>query len=271
MSYLEVKDLAFSYGDREVFRNLSFSVEPGEIFCLVGPNGCGKTTLQHCILGHLHCKSGDILINGRSIKDFSAAGLASEIAFVPQDHSRSFPYRVLDVVAMGQIRNRHFAVSGKDDEKKAMEVLKKLGIDFLAETEYTALSGGELQMVLLARALCQDSNILILDEPAAHLDTKRAQSILMLLNRIARDDGKMILMSTHDFNHPLLFEDEGANVKMAFMEKGVLSRSGTPMEILSSGCLQDVYGIESQILEVNGVMKRHYLAAWSRERGAEKL
>lgn len=269
MSYLRVENLSFSYGEKrdknrkKVFENVSFSVETGQIFCLVGPNGCGKTTLQHCILGHLHKDSGEIYINEKPLSSYSSNALAAEIAFVPQNHVRSFPYKVIDVVAMGQIRKRHQFSSNEDINKAAREILEKLEISDLADKEYTALSGGELQMVLVARALCQDSKILILDEPAAHLDIKRTQNILMLLQKIAKEENKIIIMSTHDFNHPLLFEDEGANVRMALMENGALSKSGKPLELLSSGCLDNLYGLESQVVEIERDKTRHYLAAWS--------
>ena len=264
MSYLEIENLSFSYGKREIFRDVCLSADPGEIFCLTGPNGCGKTTLQHCILGRLKPQSGSISINGRSLSDYAPRELAAETAYVPQNHTRAFPYRVLDVVAMGRLRNRRLS-SGREDSEKAVQVLGELGMEELAEKEYTALSGGELQMVLVARALCQDSRILILDEPAAHLDIKHSQRILNLLCRISRQRGKMIIMSTHDFNHPLLMADSGANVRMALMHGGSLGPAERPEKLLSSGSLQEVYGIESRLLSVDG--QRHFLAAWSREDG----
>ena len=263
MSYLEVKNLSFSYGDSDVFSDESFSVDEGQIFCLVGPNGCGKTTLQHCILGYLKPDQGEILIDGRPLESYSARKLAAEIAYVPQNHTRSFPYRVIDVVAMGQIRKKRQFSSDSYMLEAAHEILKKLEIDHLEEKEYTALSGGELQMVMVARALCQDSRVLILDEPSAHLDVKRTQNILLLLTKIAKEDKKIILMSTHDFNHPLLFEDEGADVRMALMHDGSFSGSGRPGEILSGGCLDELYGINSRIVEIDADKKRHYLATWN--------
>lgn len=265
MSSLEVTGLSFSYGTRQVFSDVSFCVEPGEIFCLVGPNGCGKTTLEHCILGHLKPDSGSIRIGGKPLASYSSRALAGQMAYVPQSHTRSFPYRTLDLVAMGQIRNRQLFQLGEGSQEQALAVLEQLGIAHLADTQYTTLSGGELQMVLLARALCQDSDILVLDEPAAHLDVKRTQKILLQLAQISKNQGKTILLSTHDFNHPLLFQDEGAKVRMALMEKGTLSRSGLPTELLGSGCLMEIYGIHSRVLEVPADKPRHYLAAWGGE------
>lgn len=263
MSLLEVKNLSFSYGALKVFSEIDFSVEDGQIFCLVGPNGCGKTTLEACILSHLKPQQGSVLIQGRDILSFSPRTLAAEIAFVPQNHTRSFPYNTLDVVTMGRMRRQKLLESGQQHRKAALAVMEALDISHLAQTEYTTLSGGELQMVLLARALVQESRILVLDEPAAHLDIKRAQKILGILTRLAKEYRKTVLLSTHDYNHPLLFQDEGADVKMALMDRGRICGIGSPVELLSSDLLHEIYGIHSQVLTVQADKARHYLAAWN--------
>lgn len=269
MSLLEVKDLSFSYGEKQIFSQVSFEVDIGQVFCLVGPNGCGKTTLEHCILSHLRPQNGQILIRGKKIEEYSSRELAEEIAYVPQSHTRSFPYKTIDVVAMGQTRRHGMLHSGDVQPEKILQYMEQLGIAHLAETEYTTLSGGELQMVLLARALVQESSILVLDEPAAHLDVKRTQNILQMLCKLVKEQGKTIVLSTHDFNHSLFFQDEGVDVKMALMENGNLSKSGAPIELLSSGFLKDIYGISSQVLKVFADKPRHYLAAWSE--GGEQI
>ncbi len=263
MSLLEVKDLAFSYGTKPVFSHVSFRVEKGQIFCLVGPNGSGKTTVEHCLLTHMKPQSGEILLRGRKIADYSPVQLAAELAYVPQNHTRSFPYQTVDVVTMGRTRQRRFLQPGGDDRDSAIRSMELLGIAHLAQVEYSTLSGGELQLVLLARALTQDSEILVLDEPAAHLDIKRTQDILLLLAKIVREQGKTIILTTHDFNHPLLLQDEGTDVRMALMHDGRMEAAGTPTDILSSGMLERIYGIKSRILEIPADRQRHYLAAWS--------
>ena len=263
MSLLEVKDLSFSYGDKQIFSGVSFSVEQGQVFCLVGPNGCGKTTLEHCILTHLKPEQGQIRIRGKRIESYSSRTLAAEIAYVPQNHTRSFPYKTADVVAMGQTRRSSLLHGAPPDLHKVMHCMEQLGIAHLASAEYTTLSGGELQMVLLARALVQESSILVLDEPAAHLDVKRTQDILQTLCRLVEEQNKTILISTHDFNHPLLFQDEGVDVKMALMEHGRLSEPGVPDQLLASGCLKEIYGISSQVLTISADKPRRYLATWS--------
>lgn len=157
----------------------------------------------------LHIRSseisvGEVLINDQSIRLHSPGKLADRMAYVPQNHIRSFPYQVLDVVAMGQIRSPASLLSKNEKEDLALSALKEVGISHLAEEEYTTLSGGELQLVLLARALCQNSDILILDEPAAHLDIQHTHRIMNLLFRFSSEKGKASLfppmISTIRFN-----------------------------------------------------------------------
>lgn len=262
MNLVEVQDLSFSYGKRQILDKVSFDVKPGEIFCLVGPNGCGKSTLLRCVLGHLRVQSGTVLVQGKPLAEYTPRALADQMAYVPQNHTRAFPFRTVDVVAMGQTRNGGLMSSSRMQEQRAMEVLEQLHLAHLAETEYTTLSGGELQMVLLARALCQGSRILVLDEPAAHLDLGRSQKLLSILRQITQTQGKSILLSTHDCNHPLQLEDDGATVRMALMEQGRLSSGSPPMELLQSDCLQTLYGMESRVVTVPESGGRHFLATW---------
>lgn len=263
MSVLALRNLSFSYGARQVFSDVNVAIQQGEMFCLVGPNGCGKSTLLHCLLGHLHPQSGEVLIEGKPLGAYKPRVLAEYLAYVPQNHSRAFPYRVVDVVAMGEMRKFGVFSLKQRNESAARAVLKELGIGHLAEAEYTRLSGGELQMVMLARVICQDSEILVLDEPVSHLDVKRTQRILQLLLYLTKERGKTIIMTTHDFNHPLQFEDAGAKVRMALMENGQISMAASPVALLSSGYLDALYGIKSQLLTIDGKIQRHYLATWS--------
>jgi len=267
MSLLEIDDLAFAYGSKPVFQSVGFQVDPGQIFCLVGPNGCGKTTLVHCILTHLKPQAGRILLDGRDIGEYPTRELAGRIAYVPQNHVRSFPYRAVDVVAMGRTREQGFLGSNGDHLAEAEAAMERLGIGHLAQTEYTTLSGGELQMTLIARALVQASDILVLDEPTAHLDVRRAQDVLSVLAQAARDQGKAVVLSTHDFNLPLNLQDEGVDVRMALMDSGHLSDVATPLELLASDWLKAIYDVESRVLEVPTDPTRHFLAVWSETKG----
>ena len=266
MNYMEIRNLAFHYGEKTVFSSVNLEVRRGEIFCLVGPNGCGKTTLQHCILNLLQPQEGEIRIENREIHSYRERELAAKLAYVPQSHTPTFPYLTLDVVAMGGLRS-HSLLGGNDRENRdrAMELLTELGIGQLAQVPYTTLSGGEMQLVMIARALCQNSDMLVLDEPTAHLDLGRSQDILSTIARINRQKGITILMATHDFNQPLFFEDIGNAVRMALMSDGEIRRVETPSILLNSDTLKDIYDIHSRVIEVDTGRVRHFLVTWKDE------
>lgn len=266
MSWLSVQGLSFGYGKDLIFEHLNLEVEKGQIFCLMGPNGCGKTTLQHCILNFLKPRSGKILLDGKAVDSCRPRELAEKMAYVPQNHTRSFAYPAVDVVSMGSLR-RHkiLSAAGESERKLALYIMEQLHIAHLAERGYTSLSGGELQMVLIARALCQKSEMIILDEPTAHLDIGKSQDVLACICALSREHGKTILLAAHDFNQALYFQDEGCDVRMALMHEGRLSFSEVPLKLLSSSLLEDTWKIGSSILETEAEgRKRHYLVIWKK-------
>ena len=265
MSLLEVRSLSFAYGSKPVFSEVSFSLEAGQIFCLAGPNGCGKTTLLHCVLSHLKPHSGTVQIEGKNVSAYSDRALAEKLAYVHQTHVTSFPYTVLDVVAMGRIRNHRWPGCDEEDRLAAKNCLEKLGIGHLGDSPYTTLSGGELQTVLLARAIVQNARILLLDEPYSHLDLKRSLELNRQLTALAKEQNTAVLLTSHDLNRPLELMDAGADVRMALMENGNLSQAATPDVILSSDLLKQLYGVESRLLAISADRERHYLAVWKSE------
>ena len=263
MTYLKIRDLSFAYQKKPIFSSLNLDVTRGEIFCLVGPNGCGKTTLQHCILNLLQPSAGEILVDGKMLASYSERELAKKMAFVPQSHTPTFPYLTADVVAMGSLRKRSFFGGSENiSRKEAVSILEELGIGHLSEKPYTALSGGEMQMVMIARALCQDSEMLILDEPTSHLDIGRSQDILHTISRINKERKTTIIIATHDFNQPLFFQDQKNPVRMALMNEGHISDIDNPLSLLSKDTLGDLYGIKSQVITVDTNPERHFLAIW---------
>jgi len=270
MSYVEIKNLSFRYQQKEVFSQLNLQVERGEIFCLVGPNGCGKTTLQSCVLNLAAPCEGEILVDGKALASYKEKDLAGKMAFVPQKHNPTFPYQVVDVVAMGSLRTRGlFGGHEGASRQRALEILKELGMEDLWNRPYTALSGGQMQMVMIARALCQDSEMMVLDEPTAHLDLGKSIDILEIIGEINKAKGTTIFMATHDFNQPLYFEDQGNPVRMALMHEGRISKIDTPAALLNSGAPELLYGVKSQVLQVEGKTSHHFLATWKEREDLE--
>ena len=174
-AYIDVAGVTFAYpgASEPVLSEASLEARKGSVTCLMGVNGCGKSTLIDCILGENQIGSGAITIDGEDAAALGPEALAKRVSFVPQVHERTFPYRVRDIVLMG--RTAHFGLLGspsEDDRAIVNDALRECGIAHLTERPYTQLSGGETQMVLLARALAQKAPFVLMDEPTAHLDFK---------------------------------------------------------------------------------------------------
>ena len=248
MALIEVENASFDYGQGNVFQGLNFTVEKGEIFCLLGPNGCGKTTLLDCILGVRKVKTGRIMVEGMEISNLSPSKLARVISYVPQRHESTFPYRVLEMALMGRAAYTGFlSIPGETDYEIAEEALRLTGIVHLKDRPYTRLSGGELQLVLIARALAQKSPVIIMDEPTSHLDFKHELVVLENIITLVRDRGISIVMATHIPNHAFYFEENHVLTRVAMlMDKGFLA-VGRPQEILSVENIRRLYGIDSTL------------------------
>lgn len=250
-SLLKVIDGHFHFGKKEIFHNLSLDLFAGDVYCVLGSNGCGKTTLLRCLNGSLRLNKGQVLLNKVGIDDYGVDSLAQKIGMVYQEHNISFPYPVLDVVKMGRSPYlRLFSRPSKKDIKIAEDKLKLVGLYHLKDTPYTQISGGERQLVLIARTLTQEPNIILLDEPTSHLDFKNQVIILRIINQLAKQ-GLGVLMSTHYPNHALLFSN-----KVSLMAKGKFMATGEPGQVINEENLKDTYGIKVKIVSsdtmVNG-------------------
>lgn len=239
---VEVKNLSFSYRARSVLTDVSFTAERGRLLSVLGPNGVGKSTLFRCILGLLKGYTGQILVDGADAKSFTARELARAVAYIPQSSYPAFSYSVHDMVLMGtQSRFSPFSSPGREGERLAAEALERLGIESLAHRAYTKLSGGERQLVLIARALAQQSPILLMDEPTANLDYGNQMRVLSKVHALT-EEGYAILQSTHNPEQAYLFSHE----ILAMKDGSVLAR-GAPEEILTAGLVRDLYGVEVEV------------------------
>lgn len=246
---VEVKDVAFSYGDKAVFSGLSFKVEKGQVFCVMGPNGCGKTTLLDCILGLLKTERGDIFIDGINISKLKPKQLAKKIAYIPQLHQRTFPYTVMEIVLMGRAHNTSlFSAPSSSDQRIAEQALEKVGIKHLADKPYTQISGGECQLAMVARALAQQPDIIVMDEPTSHLDFKNELIMLETIADLVRDNNITIIMATHFPNHAFYLETNRIPVTLALMNKGMFERIGRPVEVLKEDNIKSIYGIAAKVI-----------------------
>lgn len=241
MTRLEVRDAACGYGRRTVIDGISVTVSSGEVLCLLGPNGVGKTTLFKTLLGFLPLQAGSVTVDGEDLRTWSRQRFAQVIGYVPQAHVPPFPFRAAQVVLMG--RTAHlgaFASPSAADRSIAEEAMESLGIAHLAERVYTELSGGERQMVLIARALTQRPKLLVMDEPTSNLDFGNQMRVLGRVKALA-DSGLGVVMTTHVPDHAFW-----CGTKVALLRPGGFD-VGTPLETLTEESLRQVYGVEVKL------------------------
>lgn len=239
---LEITNMTCGYGTKEIAGGITLGVRSGEVLCLLGPNGAGKTTFFKTILGFLSLIQGKITVDGRDISGFSTAELARIIGYVPQSHTPPFPYPVLEVVTMG--RTAHlglFAVPSRNDREIALAALAALNITYLKDQPYTEISGGERQLVLIARAITQEPRILIMDEPTSNLDFGNQVRVLGRIHHLVQR-GLGVIMTTHFPNHAFLAADQ-----VAMMKEGRIYRMGSPDEVITEEILREVYGVGVKI------------------------
>lgn len=237
-----VENLSFAYGEHEVLKGVSFAAEYGEFLSVLGPNGVGKSTLFRCMLGLMPPSQGRTLIGGRDIAALSAAELAQSIAYIPQSHSPVFNYSVLDIVLMGTTAQLgKFSSPGKQQREQAMELLDTLHIADLRHRGYRNISGGERQLVLIARAMAQQAKILIMDEPSSSLDFGNRIRVMQTVRALS-ERGYCVIQSTHDPDQAYRYSDK----ILAMLDGGVLA-FGTPKETVCDEVISKLYGVPVEV------------------------
>jgi iron complex transport system ATP-binding protein len=235
---LTAHSLGFGYGTKIIGRDVDLAVRPGEVLCLLGPNGSGKTTLFKTMLGLLPAQTGEVRVGRATMRELTRGEIARRVAYVPQAHAPQFPFRVLDMVVMGRTAHLSaFAAPTREDRRKALDALDRLGIAELAENEYTRISGGQRQLALVARALAQDAPAIVMDEPTASLDFGNQVVVLSEVKRLAAQ-GLAVLLSTHDPDHAFSIGN-----RVALLDGGRLIAQGSPGEVLTPERLRAVYGV----------------------------
>lgn len=252
---LSVENASFGYSeDALVWSNINFQVNEGECLCLLGPNGCGKTTLLNCINGAFPLRSGSIHINGRDLKSYSTIDLARTIGIVYQDHRTTFPYTSLEVVRMGRTPYLGiFETPSRKDTDLAYSMMEEMDIAHLAAKSYTHISGGERQLVLIARTLCQEPEIILFDEPTSHLDFKNQAMVLKTIRRLS-ENGMTIVMSSHFPNHVWKI---GTHVAMLGFNGMVVQ--GQVQDVMTEANLTETYNVNVKIFEAeSGMVKNRF-------------
>ena len=247
---LVAESIEFSYKrNKAVLRGITLEAEYGEVLTLLGPNGCGKSTLLDILLGLNHPDAGTVRIGGQDIRDLGRRELASKVSYVSQSKRTTFPYLVKDMVMMGRTPYIPvMGVPGEEDVEKSRHALELVGMEAFATRPVPSLSGGEAQLVLLARSLAQESDILVLDEPTAHLDFRNELEFLSLASSLAKEENKCIVMATHFPNHAFYFQSMGVKTKVVLMKDGRDFASGRPADVLTQTNIREVYQVEARVL-----------------------
>ena len=244
---IDVENLSFSYGRREVLHDISVSIPDGTLVNVLGPNGVGKSTLFRCVLGLNSRYSGTIRVNGKDMRTLSVKERAREISYIPQSHAPVYDYEVLDVVLMstgtdlGMLRS-----PGPRHIERACEALERIGIGHLAHRTYTQISGGEQQLVLIARALAQNAQTIIMDEPTSALDYGNTVRVLSCVKQLARE-GLSIVQSTHQPDQAFLYSD-----KTLVIHDGRVFAYGSPKDVITNELVSAIYGVDVEVNSLYG-------------------
>ena len=245
MKLLEAKNISFSYGRKEVLKNVDFYLEQGDVLSLLGKNGSGKTTLLKLLLG-IYKSGGEIKLYGKNIDAYSKKELAKKIAYIPQTHKIPFDYTVFDVVLMGRLPHIGlFEKYSQKDREIVLKALKKVDMEDFKEKIYSKISGGERQLVFIARAIAQDAKIIFMDEPINGLDYGNQIKFLKLLKNFA-EEGYTFLKTTHYPDHALY-----ASNRVTMIKEGSIFKDGTLSE-LNEASIAALYEVDVEIIHKNG-------------------
>ena len=243
---LKVKEVEFSYASTTILENVCMELAPSEILGIVGPNGAGKSTLLRCIDRILKPQRGSILLDGHEIKGMSRTEIARRMGYVPQTSQRVFPATVFDTVLMG--RRPHLGWrSNEQDVEKVLEVLKLLEIVEFALRDFNEISGGQQQKVLIARALAQEADVLLLDEPTSNLDIRHQLEVMNIIKKLVKEKEISSIMAIHDLNLASRYSD-----RIIMMNSGKIFSAGNPVSALTPENIEYVYGVEVKVSNHDG-------------------
>lgn len=250
---LSVSKLSYHIDDTQILKDITLGVREGEFVGLIGPNGCGKSTLLKNIYKTYKPERNAVFINGKDVMTLAAREMAREVSVMAQENSIEFDIEVMDMVMYGRYAHRKFFQGEKKEDIAICErYIRETGLEGYEHRSYLSLSGGEKQRVLLARALVQESKLIVLDEPTNHLDVRFQYQIMQTL----KNQAITIFSSVHDLNIAAMYCD-----RIILMNKGEIVRMGTPEEVLTEENIEEIFGVRSQITvnAITGKVQIYYL------------
>ena len=242
---IETKRLTFAYADEPVLQDISLNFQPGEFTGVIGPNGSGKSTLLKLIGGILPSPSETVFFKNKELSQYKKKELAVSIAWIPQEKQMAFSFKVIDIVLMG----RHpylspLSFEGKDDYQIAEDAMRQTQVLEFAHRRFNEISGGEKQRVMIASAISQKPDLMLLDEPTSALDIKYQIEVLNILKRLNEDENKSLILAMHDLHMASKFCK-----RLVLLKKGRVFCEGTPAEVLKKEILEDVYEVKVKIFQ----------------------
>lgn len=244
---IKIENLCFSYdGKRQVLAKINMALPKGKILGVLGPNGTGKTTLLKCLNKIFTAQAGRVMVNGQDIYQLTAQERAKIIAYVPQYANASFNARVIDTIMLGRLP---YAANGysEQDQRLTLKIIEQMDLEGLALNYLNSLSGGERQRVLIARALVQEPQIILLDEPTSSLDLYNQLFIMRLITRLAQEQQLTVIMTIHDINLAAMFCDA-----ILMLKNSHVFAYGTPEQVLTEANINSIYNVNVKITHEEG-------------------
>ncbi len=241
---IKVENLSVAYKDDQILSDISLSIEKGKIYSIIGPNGCGKTTLIRAMSRNLKPSGGSVFLEGRNIFRTNTKLVARKMAVLGQSNSCMTDVSVVTLVRYGRFAHKKWWEGQRSDDEKIVEwALEKTATAELRDRKLNSLSGGERQRALIAMAVAQKPEVLLLDEPTTYLDISHQLEIMELVRRLNSEDGITIVMVLHDMNHAARYSDE-----LIVLRDKKIYRQGDPWKVISDGILEDVFRVEAEIM-----------------------
>lgn len=252
---INIKDLSYSYEEKEVLKNIDLDFDEGKVYTILGPNGTGKSTLLKIINGWLKVKDGLVFYDNEDINCLSNKDIAKKVALVPQENNYQFDFFVEEIVLMGRYPYLgRFERESEEDIRIGRKAMKETNIIYLKDRNINKVSGGEKQRVIIARALTQKTPVILLDEPVSQLDMYHQLDIMKIIRELVRKEGKTAICVLHDINLAIEFSDE-----LIFIKDGNIFNKGKPQDIINRELIKEVYGLDGMVINNEITNKPHIL------------
>lgn len=252
---IKINNLSYKYDQKEVLKDINLTFQQGKIYTILGPNGTGKSTLLKLLNRWLKLTKGCIFYDGQDITVMKNLDIARKVAIVPQENNWQYDFIGEEIVIMGRYPHlKRFEKEGIEDFKIAYQAMNKTNTEYLKNRNINKISGGEKQRLVVARALAQETDVILLDEPVSQLDLQHQLEIMRIIRKMANEENKLAICVLHDINLAISFSDE-----LIFIKEGSIYAQGRPEMVVSKTLIKDVYGVDSEVIPNQLTGKPHII------------